>query len=112
MLYEKVTYMCPKCSQGYFFDNADKFSTICPDCNVEMVCVGKKKTSTEQEEAAEMKWQRRLQRSITLVHCPYCNSVNTSKIKATSKVINTVIFGFFGNKRHKQWHCNSCGSNF
>ena len=73
---------------------------------------GQKKTSTEQEEAAEMKWQRRLQRSITLVHCPYCNSVNTSKIKATSKVINTVIFGFFGNKRHKQWHCNSCGSNF
>ena len=43
MIYEKVTYMCPKCSQGYFFDNAEKFSTICPDCNVEMVCVGKKR---------------------------------------------------------------------
>lgn len=44
--------------------------------------------------------------------CPYCNSVNTSKISTTSKVVNTVIFGVFGTKRYKQWHCNKCGSDF
>lgn len=30
----------------------------------------------------------------------------------TSKVVNTAIFGFFGTKRHKQWHCNQCNSDF
>lgn len=46
------------------------------------------------------------------VKCPYCKSTNTSKISTTSKVINTAIFGIFGTKRHKQWHCNECRSDF
>lgn len=112
MVYEKVTYMCPKCSRGYFFNNAEEFSTICPECNVEMVSVGKKITSTEQEEKENIKWKNTLQQPSKLVHCPYCNSVNTSKITTTAKVINTAIFGLFGTKRHKQWHCNQCGSDF
>ncbi len=44
--------------------------------------------------------------------CPYCHSKNTKKISATSKVTNTVIFGIFGTKRFKQWHCNNCNSDF
>lgn len=46
------------------------------------------------------------------VTCPYCKSSNTHKISATSKAVNTVLFGIFGTKRHKQWHCNKCGSDF
>ena len=46
------------------------------------------------------------------VTCPYCHSTNTSKISTTSKVINTALFGIFGNKRKHQWHCNGCGSDF
>lgn len=46
------------------------------------------------------------------VTCPYCHSANTSKISTTSKVINTALFGIFGNKRKRQWHCNGCGSDF
>lgn len=46
------------------------------------------------------------------VTCPYCHSANTSKISTTSKVINTALFGIFGNKRKHQWHCNGCGSDF
>lgn len=47
-----------------------------------------------------------------VVECPYCHSTNTKKITATSIAINTAIFGIFGTKRHKQWHCNECKSDF
>ncbi len=60
----------------------------------------------------EAELNKKFSQPVLLVHCPYCNSVNTSKISTTSKVINTAIFGFFGTKRHKQWHCNQCNSDF
>lgn len=47
-----------------------------------------------------------------VVECPYCHSKDTKKISTTSKVINTAVWGIFGTKRHKQWHCNKCGSDF
>lgn len=94
MLYERIAYMCPKCYQGHFFNNAEEFSTICPECNVEMVCVGKKFTSTEQEEREETKWKRLMSHPSPLVCCPYCNSANTSKISTVSKVINTAILAY------------------
>lgn len=46
------------------------------------------------------------------VECPYCHSKDTKKISTTSKVVNTAVWGIFGTKRHKQWHCNSCNSDF
>lgn len=44
--------------------------------------------------------------------CPYCKSTNTKKITTTAKAINTAVFGILGTKRHKQWHCNNCNSDF
>lgn len=41
--------------------------------------------------------------------CPTCQSQNLKKISATSKVVNTAVFGLFGTKRHKTFHCNNCG---
>ena len=41
--------------------------------------------------------------------CPTCQSTNLKKISTTSKVVNTAIFGIFGTKRHKTFHCNNCG---
>ena len=46
------------------------------------------------------------------VECPYCHSTNTRKITTTSKVVNTAVWGIFGTKRHKEWHCNKCNSDF
>lgn len=46
------------------------------------------------------------------ISCPYCKSIDTVKISTTSKTINTAMFGILGKKRHYQWHCNTCGSNF
>lgn len=47
------------------------------------------------------------------VTCPYCKSTNTSKISTASKVAHTAMFGIFSMSRNsKQWHCNSCSSDF
>ncbi|MCM1237321.1 MAG: hypothetical protein NC489_45215 [Ruminococcus flavefaciens] len=64
----------------------------------------------QQQEQQDMAEQRR--RNENKVHCPYCNSVNVKKISATSKAVNTALFGIFGTKRNKQWHCEKCGSDF
>lgn len=47
-----------------------------------------------------------------IIECPYCHSTNTEKITTTTKVVNTVVWGIFGTKRHKEWHCNNCKSDF
>lgn len=40
--------------------------------------------------------------------CPTCQSTNIRRISTTSKVVNTALWGIFGTKRHKTFHCNSC----
>lgn len=104
--------MCPKCNQGHFFNKAEEYSTICPECNIEMRDMGSKFVDSEVEKRKTERFQKALQNPDPLVYCPYCNSVNTSKISTTAKVINTAMFGIFGSKRHKQWHCNQCNSDF
>lgn len=112
MLYTRVAYMCPECCQIRFFNIEEEFSTICPECNVEMSCIEKKVVSSEAEKRHRERLDRAFSNPSPLVYCPYCNSIDTSKITTTSKVINTAIFGVFGTKRYKQWHCNDCGSDF
>lgn len=41
--------------------------------------------------------------------CITCGSANIVKISATSKVVNVAMFGLFGNKRKKTFHCKNCG---
>lgn len=45
----------------------------------------------------------------TTPKCPTCNSTNLKKISTTAKATNTIMFGLLGTKRHKSFHCNSCG---
>lgn len=62
-----------------------------------------------------LKQQEQVQESRTAdnaIHCPYCNSTNVSKISGLSKASSVVMFGIFSRKVHKQWHCNSCKSDF
>lgn len=48
-------------------------------------------------------------RNTNIPKCPTCSSTNLKKISATSKVVNTAMFGIWGTKRYKQFHCNNCG---
>lgn len=37
------------------------------------------------------------------VECPYCYATNVKKNSTTSKVVNTALFGIFGNKTYHNW---------
>lgn len=47
-----------------------------------------------------------------IIECPYCHSINTTKITAAAKAVNIALFGLHGNKRKYQWYCNDCKSDF
>ena len=48
-----------------------------------------------------------------MITCPYCQSTNTKKISGFSKATGVALFGIFAlGKATKQWHCDTCGSDF
>ena len=88
----------------------------CEKCGVELKLIANYDADTEKakEKTPEMQPEQYfayINRKPTVV-CPYCNSTNTKKISLTSKAVNTALFGILGTKRHKQWHCNNCGSDW
>lgn len=46
------------------------------------------------------------------ITCPYCKSTNTKKLSSLSRAFSAGFFGLGSSKIGKQWHCNSCGSDF
>lgn len=67
------------------------------------------KTNLKQQEQAQVSKRE----EENTIHCPYCNSTNVKKITTPSKAVHTAIFGIFSMGRNsKQWHCNSCRSDF
>ncbi len=44
--------------------------------------------------------------------CPTCSSINIRKISVTSKVASVAMWGLLSRKVHKQWHCDTCGSEW
>lgn len=47
-----------------------------------------------------------------ILKCPYCQSTSISKIGTLNRVISVSMFGLASKKIGKQWHCNSCKSDF
>lgn len=47
-----------------------------------------------------------------IFECPYCHSLDTSKIGTVSRITSTDFFGLASKKIGKQWHCNNCKSDF
>ena len=118
MIIKKHVYSCSKCNERCYFEVDKSFSTLCPNCNTEMQLVGTFDCDTERAErvknmpAYDPTKDPKSPYYIPVVKCPYCSSTKTTKISATSKLVNTAVFGIFGSKRHKQWHCKSCNSDF
>ena len=46
------------------------------------------------------------------VKCPYCRSTFTKKIGSMNRAVSFGFLGFGSSKIGKQWHCNSCCSDF
>lgn len=50
--------------------------------------------------------------STATVICPYCSSNNVRKITTVNRVVSTTMVGIASSKIGKQWHCNTCKSDF
>ena len=112
---QTLTYKCNKCGFEKHFVSNQEINTKCKVCGNEMEFSYAYKYNPNNGlnaiKNSNIKHTTIIQ-SKPEVTCPYCHTTNVKKITTTSKVVNTVIFGIFGTKRHKQWHCNSCGSDF
>ena len=127
----RYPFYCTKCKRTVIFNSIEEINTICKICKLQM---DQKQPYLVNLKKEEKKIKRNIEyvnntneknklnsyktqplyappKSVT-VTCPYCNSTNTKKISLTSKAVNTALFGILGTKRHKQWHCNNCGSDW
>ncbi len=49
---------------------------------------------------------------LVTIECPYCHSNDTKKISSSSRILSGGILGFGSSKIGKNWHCNTCKSDF
>lgn len=132
----KIIYMCicPKCASF-------KVGKVCPFCKVERLPTeitieeSMKLTDKQEEELINhyietlikdtydpeaRKYREENEEDVwsgyvheSAVSCPYCQSTNVKKISGLSKAGSVALWGIFASgKVSKQWHCNSCGSDF
>ena len=104
-------YYCNKCRKSHHFDTSKTYSKLCPVCNMEM------EFWTNADGDTDLAEQKKNQTPIVpsskpIVTCPYCQSTNVKKIGQLNRTVSTGLFGLGSKKIGKQWHCNSCGSDF
>lgn len=88
---------CPKCGETYFKDDGFK---SCIDDGCILITEDEYRSSNYHADKP-------------VVECPYCHSKDTKKISNVSKAGSIALFGVFAlGKASKQWHCNSCNSDF
>ncbi|MEG2596836.1 MAG: hypothetical protein RR977_00270 [Oscillospiraceae bacterium] len=66
----------------------------------------------KSEEKAHENLEKMFKELDNLPRCPYCKSVNLSKITAGGRLLSVGFLGFASGKMGKQWHCKECGSDF
>ncbi len=108
-IFERVCYMCPKCNQMHFFYTNESFSTLCPECNIEMTCVEKKIVTLEQEEKRQRDHKKIVDGTFPVAKCPTCRSADVSKISGAERTMSILGLGIFSKKINKSFKCNSCG---
>lgn len=113
---KKYVYMCMSdvCLSNPFkeFDEIKDGIQVCPDC-------GKQLDHYETEiidNDTDLVVERFVEESLknmqntqipNLPKCPTCNSTDITCISTTAKVVNTAIFGIFGQKRKHKFKCNN-----
>lgn len=108
-------YICPDCKHQMVdvdypskdFDIIKKISFE-PSFIESMIELRKKNTIEYQAKITQFKIQIAEMNKEDIPKCPTCKSTRIHKISMTSKTINTAIFGLFGTKRHKTYHCDNC----
>lgn len=126
-MYIRNRYQCYNCHLGYS-ETTDEVvkKSQCPNCGYPSIW----ETSLEFDDndlllkeyfrdgtVLEHKNPHKLEtvvkvKSKPTVTCPYCNSTDCKKLGAISRGVSFGLFGFGSGKIGKQWHCNSCKSDF
>ena len=118
MIINKDYYYCNKCKKAYSFDTSQTYSKLCPVCGIEMEFDSNNDCNTELAEQAkntppyDPTQDPKSPYYIPGVKCPNCQSTDTSKISAMSRVVSSGLFGLGSKKIGKQFHCNKCGADF
>ena len=116
----EVDLICNRCGSTLILKNMTLFRNIQSD-----YCVSQKKIVCECGNVAEPGFIER-KKNVTLKQatqinnnhqcniprCPTCGSINIKKITGLSKVGSVALWGVLSRKVHKQWHCNTCGSEW
>lgn len=102
-------FVCSKCNclEGILEENKKYIAIRCKHCDFQKILLEKHTTIEHTQEEID-KTISSFNKTYT-PHCPTCNSSQIRKISVTSKAINIGLFGIFGNKRKKQFHCDNCG---
>lgn len=102
-------FQCPDCNclEGTLEENKNLIAVRCKHCGKQVIVLEKHTTVDHRTKSLEKQQESSI--SDNTPKCPTCGSTNIKKISSTAKVTNTVLFGIFGNKRKKQFHCESCG---
>ena len=123
---KKVTYHCKDCWKLYSFQE-NETNYVCPICKKQLRYWSTEEIDPETGKVINsyMEESRRSKNPIescssqykhlnpVTITCPYCKSTNTKKISSLSKAGSVALFGIFAlGKTTKQWHCNSCKSDF
>lgn len=119
MIINTDIYTCYKCNKLYYYDTSkpceDKY---CEKCNGSLFFKGNADRDTELAEAVrnakpQIKYTAPTSTPTKpTITCPYCKSTNTTKIGVVKRSVSFGLFGFGSGKVGKQWHCNSCKSDF
>ncbi len=119
MIINKDFYKCKRCKEWYAFDTSKPYSKLCPVCGIEMEFDSNNDCDTELAEKVKNTPPYDPTKDpqspfyVPRVECPYCHSSNTKKISGLSKAGSVALWGVLAaGKVGKQWHCNSCGSDF
>lgn len=100
------SFECPDCGalSGKAEENDKKFGIRCNNCGTLHIKIDKHTMEDRRQEVNETQ-----NVNDGIPKCPTCGSTSIVKISATAKATNTILFGILGNKRKKQFHCESCG---
>lgn len=118
MIVNKDILECANCHKIYGFEASKPYSKYCLECGGRLKLLFNEDCDTElaekrkNEKPYDPTKDPKSPYYIAKIECPYCHSMNTSKIGTVSRMASTAMFGLASKKIGKQWHCNSCGSDF
>lgn len=120
--YEKfASYVCDNCGEGLYIPDTDiRDKYVCPKCNSPVWYLMSsivdtntgKEIDTYFDESRNVGYRALEPHSRSSITCPYCQSTNTKKLGVIGRSVSFGLFGFGSSKVGKQWHCNSCDSDF